>query len=131
MLKQIRLAVLAVSLSSCAISFERPATDADYGNPPSDYKEQIEAQMQDVLYDPFSAIFEYDAPAMAYLNKGLARGGKIDCYGWVIDFRLNAKNRLGGYAGWSYYSAFFCEGRRPWIFDKAKGKQPALHRLKS
>lgn len=123
------VAALALLLAACATHFEKPADGANYGRPPDDYMAQIAAHLENELFDPFSAVFEYSEPLRAYANKGLAYGGKIDCYGWVVDFKVNAKNRLGAYVGWTYYTAFFCEGRRPWIFDVSKGKQPALHRV--
>jgi hypothetical protein len=52
-------------------------------------------------------LWKFDAaPYKDYTNRtGVIR------FGWRVEFRLNSKNRLGGYTGWSDYSAYFDGGK--------------------
>jgi len=64
-----------------------------------------------VLKDPESARYRFGTPKKAYVNEGLAYGGGVAWYGWLVDVAVNAKNSFGGYTGAKPYVALFKNGR--------------------
>jgi hypothetical protein len=86
-----------------------PSPRTNYGAPPPDtvIVPAIKAYFSRVLVDPESARFEYGKPYKAYLNRALLLGGGIEWSGWAVEVIVNAKNRMGGYAGAEYYHVTF------------------------
>ncbi len=72
------------------------STNADYGPQPSKelYESKIIAFQEGRLKDPESAKYQFSPP-----KKGWCKfNGKVN-FGWIIDYKLNAKNSYGGYTG--------------------------------
>lgn len=117
-------------LTACAAGgpFPPPPPNAEYGDVPADAQSAIEERFNRVLFDPFSAHFEYGTPYKAYVNSPLIDGGRVRWVGWAIPVRVNAKNRLGGYVGWKDYAALFAHGS---IWDLYENPQEAVlfHRV--
>lgn len=84
-------------------------TPDQYGAPPSN--EQVETAVKSyfehVLFDPFSAHYEFGGRYRAYRIAPLIAGGGVEWKGWAVDVRVNAKNRMGGYTGWQGYHVQF------------------------
>lgn len=104
--KNISLAFALLALCGC--SFQRPASDADYGTMPTEKSYPvIENDIRDKLKDPDSAKFEHNGfPNKVYVNDGLINGGKVSFTGWEVIVLVNGKNGYGGYVGFQPWTCF-------------------------
>lgn len=108
----------ALSMGACKTAPERP-TDTQIESAvtdamPADYEAQIRDYWKHRLIDPTSPLFTLDAPKKGYST----RLGDQVVYGWNVDYRLNSKNRYGGYTGDKWYSAFFKHGRLMLMYER-------------
>jgi hypothetical protein len=85
------IAVIAAALAGCAPA--ATPTVADPGPKPADYKASLRVYITTNFFDPYSL-------RDVAISKPVA-GKMYDQSGWVVCLRLNAKNRMGGYAGLS------------------------------
>ena len=94
---------LAVPLAS-----DNPAPDPALCGPfPKLYKEIIWNWMQGALVDANSAKIEWtEEPKPADLGKN---GEHV--YGWLVNFKVNARNRFGSYTGKQAHGALIHDGR--------------------
>lgn len=99
--------VLALMAAGCATNMPAPNFASNFGTPPTNIEAAVKAHFNDILFDPFTAHYEIGTPYKAYLRAGLIQGGGIAWQGWAVDVRVNAKNRMGGYVGWTLYHATF------------------------
>jgi len=114
-------------LGGCAGAFKRPDPSADFGPPPQNYEQAIKDYFEVILKDPESARHRFGTPQKAYANEGLAYGGDVSWYGWLVDVDVNAKNSFGGYTGGKPYMVFF-KGDR--VIKHVEGRSHVLvHRL--
>jgi len=81
--------------------------DADrYGPYPTNYKEIVTKWLQTQLLDAGSAQIEWEGdPKPADLGKN----GK-HLYGWLVNFKVNARNRFGAYTGKQSHGALIRNG---------------------
>ncbi len=92
---------LFLLLSACA---QPPSAEiiarADYGAYPSNFQEIIKTYMGNILFDPYSAVYEnWRGP-----SRGYSGGNFIETkFGYRVCVDINAKNRLGGYVGRKHY----------------------------
>lgn len=101
-------ALLVGGVTGCMATTIPTYNDLDHGNfgdPPVDYQETIKEHLKYRLFDPFSAQYEFGHPEKAVFYTGgflgvPAWGGERRS-GWRVVVRFNAKNRYGGYVGWS------------------------------
>jgi|SRR6185295_5206770 len=93
------LAVAMLLLSACAtIPTPEQISHAEYGQLSPAYKEHIQAHMFPLFYDPESARYRYlgePTRGYAYINGDF----QAPQFGYLVNVRINAKNRMGGYAG--------------------------------
>jgi hypothetical protein len=93
----LRFVKLAVALI-CLLALSAVAQNVDpalCGPYPKNYKEIIWNWMQGVLLDADSAKIEWQGePKPADLGKN---GQHV--YGWLVEFRVNSRNRFGQYTG--------------------------------
>jgi hypothetical protein len=74
--------------------------------PPTNYKEIVMKWLEQQLVDPASARIEWvDAPKPTDAGKG---GEHL--YGYLVHFRVNARNRFGGYTGKQNHAALIRNG---------------------
>jgi hypothetical protein len=72
---------------------------ADYGQYPTNYREIVDEWMRDTLYDPHSVVdLEITPPEKYFLHAAPLMGGGTT-YGYRVQVKFNAKNRMGGYTG--------------------------------
>jgi hypothetical protein len=90
-----------------ALAEESPTPDpALYGPYPKLYKEIIWNWMQKNLVDAGSAKIEWEGePKPADLGKN---GEHL--YGWLVDFKVNSRNRFGAYTGKQSHGALIRNG---------------------
>ena len=100
------LAVAGMTAVS-ALAEENPAPDASLCGPyPNVYKEIIWNWMQKSLVDASSAQIDWEGePKPADLGKG---GEHL--YGWLVNFKVNARNRFGAYTGKQSHGALIRNG---------------------
>lgn len=85
----------------------------DIGIAPSKERaiEIAKAAMYAQLVDPTSPLYEWGEISRTVRD---SYDGKFQ-YCWKLSFRVNAKNRIGGYAGWEPHGAYFANGQLLWI----------------
>jgi hypothetical protein len=105
---------LALSLSTAffavvTLSAEtpQPVDVARYGPYPADYKEIVTKWLQTQLVDASSARIEWEGePKPADLGK---KGEHL--YGWLVNLKVNARNRFGAYTGTQKHGALIRDGQ--------------------
>ena len=83
-----------------------PADPALYGAYPTDYKEIIMKWLNDQLIDAPSARIEWQTEPKPV---DLGKNGQ-HLYGYLVQFRVNARNRFGGYTGMQQHGALIKDG---------------------
>ena len=91
-----------------------PATTPDakvYGEYPLAYKEIVTRWMEGRLVDPASAVFEWLAePRAGELSP--KKGQRF--VGYIVDFKVNARNQFGGATGKQRYQVVVRNGEVVW-----------------
>ena len=96
------LAVL-VLLSGCAtLPPQEQIASLDYGSPPQNYEATIKKYFDKVLFDPYSARYDFEPPQQYWVKDPPLMGGKLYA-GYLVRTSVNAKNRMGGYVGRQMY----------------------------
>lgn len=107
-----RRLALALLFATCGLSFAQsspqPSPDvAKYGEYPTEYMTIVKDWLGDQLLDPSSAIIEFTSqPKPATLP---ARSGE-QLYGYLIEFKVNSRNRFGAYTGYQTHGALIRNG---------------------
>lgn len=100
-----KVCVLAVVVSAagCASAPPLSSNPSDYGPEPNPGEPIVRAYMEGVLKDPSSAQYQVmTLPRQAW---------DAGTFGWVMCFRINAKNSFGGYNGYRPHHFFIKNGR--------------------
>jgi hypothetical protein len=99
--------ILALSLLLALSAFAQNVDPALCGPFPKNYKEIVWNWMQGMLLDADSAKIEWQSePKPADLGKN---GEHI--YGWLVEFRVNSRNRFGQYTGKQSHGALIRDDR--------------------
>ena len=91
-----------------------PPTAGDpkvYGEYPFAYKEFITHWLATTLRDPASAIIEWNTEPKA--GEYSIQNGKR-YIGYIVDFKVNARNQFGGYTGKEHYRVVIWNGDVQW-----------------
>ena len=108
---RITVALLAATImTGCATGFKQPATGSNYGAYPENYETLVKQSFDETLIDPESARFRFLKPRKGYSNRGWALGGDVVWQGYLVQTRVNAKNRFGGYTGFKSYVLMVRDG---------------------
>ena len=96
------------SLIGCATGpTPEQLSSADYGPPPPEnYREMIKSEFDLKLIDGASARYKFYDPDQGYTSDAPMYGTKLT-FGWHVCGIVNAKNRMGGYTGWSPFYVIF------------------------
>jgi hypothetical protein len=108
-MKTLALAVLMLLMSTAAqLMAENPPPDPALCGPyPTDYKEIVTKWLETQLLDASSARIEWSGdPKPADLG---ANGEHL--YGYVVYFKVNARNRFGAYTGKQSHGALIRDGK--------------------
>lgn len=99
---------LAVAVAALLVAADNPPPDPSLCGPnPKTYKEIIWNWMQGSLVDADSARIEWEGePKPADLGKN---GQHV--YGWLVNFKVNARNRFGTYTGKQDHAALIRDGQ--------------------
>jgi hypothetical protein len=97
----------AVISSVATLSAENPSTDQSLCGPyPKNYKEIVTRWLQTQLIDAASARIEWNGDP-----KCVDQGKKGEhLYGWLVNFKVNARNRFGAYTGKQSHGALIRDG---------------------
>lgn len=97
-----KLAATLAICCACGVLAQSPAPEAALCGPfPKHYKEVVWNWMQTMLIDADSAKIEWQGePRPADLGAG---GQHL--YGWLVEFRVNSRNRFGAYTGMQSHGA--------------------------
>ncbi len=109
--------VLAIFLSACGVAYNAnrskllsTATEADYGPPPPDNHQDIEARaVLATLKDPESARFQFGGVSRDAIPSGPMSPTAMLV--WVTFAQVNAKNSYGGYTGFQPWRFAWTNGR--------------------
>jgi hypothetical protein len=95
------------AMSVLPIRAEGPAPDASLCGPyPKLYKEIIWNWMQKNLVDASSAKIEWEGDPKC---TDLGKNGE-HLYGWLVNFKVNSRNRFGAYTGKQSHGALIRDG---------------------
>lgn len=99
---------LAVVLATCSLLWAQPTPDVGkYGEFPKDYMTIVKDWLGDQLIDPASAVVEFTSvPKPADLP---TRDGQ-HVYGYLVEFKVNSRNRFGAYTGYQKHGALIRNG---------------------
>jgi len=90
--------------------------DANYGHlPPNNYKNIIKNRLDNRLFDPMSAVYQFEMPSKGYVKGNIFYGTSLT-FGWKVCGKINAKNRLGGYVGYAPFFVLFKDGKIAYLF---------------
>jgi hypothetical protein len=111
---------LLLFLAGCATTdpvTQAEIASADFGASPSNYETLIKEHLYRTLIDPTSMLVEFTStPYKGYCNApAVVPPGQH--FGYGVPLRVNAKNRLGGYAGWKGYVAYIRNGTVYGVFE--------------
>jgi hypothetical protein len=109
-MKTLALLGCASSMAMCTVgtlSAETQPADAErYGPYPANYKEIVMKWLETQLIDPASARIEWtEEPKPADLGK---KGEHL--YGYLVHFKVDARNRFGAYTGKQTHGALIRNG---------------------
>lgn len=110
--KSILYILTIISLAACMGMQPKPdeVNSANYGQKPTieQMVSAVKSYMSNRLIDPYSAVYECSEPRKAWILAGAGGEGNVNFnqtyYGYLSTCLINAKNRLGGYAGGKEYS---------------------------
>jgi len=103
-----------IGLAVCCFSYAPKPSIEDLNNidmgpaPTEELAKKIAlAYFNEILYDPFSAHYEFGTIKKDYYYNKPAGSFRFDLvYAWSFKIRVNAKNKMGGYVGWKSYKIF-------------------------
>jgi hypothetical protein len=84
-----------------------PVDLARYGPYPADYKDIVMKWLDTQLVDAASARIEWEGPPKP---DDLGKKGE-HLYGWLVNFKVNARNRFGAYTGTQKHGALIRDGQ--------------------
>lgn len=125
-MKRFFLLMLATAALSGCLSppSSQEMGSANYGVLPEDYKEIVKNYSDGMLKDPESAKYMMATPCKGWIREGvLAASGGKPIYGWIIPYRVNAKNSYGGYTGFQDHVAFYFDGKISNVDGLANNRQ--------
>ena len=117
----LRPSLLCLLLAGPAFAQSTP-TVLDPGPSPDDPIAATKLLAVEVLVDPDSATYRFLGVHPARCKAGWAKGGK-DWIGYAAQIDINAKNRMGGYTGYSRYTVLF-QGQQAWKAIEGKDFGP-------
>jgi hypothetical protein len=120
------LVTIATLVSGCATTDEPLPSGFDYGPPPSDIEQAVEAYFQRTLKDPESARYEYETGLIKVsCIQNIFKASQKSAWDpyWAAVVRINARNSYGGYTGNKRYSALFVGDSVAMALDSEKFRQ--------
>jgi len=90
------------------------------GDPPTDPTEIVKKYIDKAFFDPWSAHFEVTGTPQRVSLPGHFNGTRAQpMCAWEIKYRVNGKNKFGGYIGWKNESIYYRDGKlQPYVFGE-------------
>ena len=96
---------LLLVVAGCA-TWEVPPNASQIAGPyPGDFKKRVYESIEEVLFDAETARFKWIGKPQQMWGWKNPTGIGRRFYGWGVCFKVNAKNRMGGYVGYKPYFA--------------------------
>ena len=112
------LLTVLVILSGCATPpSQEQISSLDYGSQPQIYEATIKKHFDGVLFDPYSAHYDFEPPQKYWVKDAPLMGGKLYA-GYFVRVGVNAKNRMGGYVGKKMYGFIIKDDRIIKVMDE-------------
>lgn len=115
------MCLAAFSLISCATRpTQQEIKNANYGPYPYDYQEIIKNNMENLLFDPYTAVYsDWRGPTSGYSGGNFIQ----TAFGWRVCVNINAKNKMGGYVGKKLHYFLINNDRIVQRFDEYGARQ--------
>jgi len=111
------LAILVI-LTGCATPpSPQQISQLDYGTSPQNYEATIKKYFDGVLFDPYSAHYDFEPPQQMWVKDAPLMGGGLHA-GYMVRVGVNAKNRMGGYVGKKMYGFIIKDERIIKVMDE-------------
>lgn len=88
----------ATVLAGCAATTMKPASTAEAGPPPVNYRAAVAANVKETFFDPYS-VRDATISAPLYATSVFDGASFVARKGWIVCMKANSKNRMGGYVG--------------------------------
>ncbi|MCG2739114.1 MAG: hypothetical protein L6300_02615 [Syntrophaceae bacterium] len=118
--------LLILLVAGCAtIPTQQEIANLNYGEPITiDYQSVIKDYFEKVLFDPYSAHYDFGNPRTFWMKEPPLYGGGLYA-GYMVIVGVNARNRMGGYVGMQEYGFIFKDNQiikilRPEDFRRLK-----------
>ncbi len=100
--------LLILLAAGCAtMPTQQEIANLNYGEPITiDYQIVIKDYFEKVLFDPYSAHYDFGNPHTFWMREPPLYGGGLYA-GYMVIVGVNAKNRMGGYVGMQEYGFIF------------------------
>ncbi len=109
------------------LKYQEPGPKAEYGTAPKHAVRTVKRHFEKVLRYPESAGYRFGEISRGYMNDGLARGGEVVWYGYLLELRVESKRWLAKDLEREDFVVRFRDGE---VIDVHRGREPALvHRL--
>ena len=120
--------LLILLVAGCAtMPTQQEIANLNYGAPLTiDYQSVIRTYFEKVLFDPYSAHYNFGNPQTYWLKQPPLLGGGLYA-GYMVFVGVNAKNRMGGYVGMKEYGFLFKDNQ---IIKILQPEDISLMRLK-
>jgi len=120
--------LLILLVAGCAtMPTQQEIANLNYGAPLTiDYQSVIRNYFEKVLFDPYSAHYNFGNPQTYWLKQPPLLGGGLYA-GYMVFVGVNAKNRMGGYVGMKEYGFLFKDNQ---IIKILQPEDISLMRLK-
>jgi len=120
--------LLILLVAGCAtMPTQQEIANLNYGAPLTiDYQSVIRNYFDKVLFDPYSAHYNFGNPQTYWLKQPPLLGGGLYA-GYMVFVGVNAKNRMGGYVGMKEYGFLFKDNQ---IIKILQPEDISLMRLK-
>lgn len=105
------------------LKYQEPGPKADYGAPPKHAVRAVKRHFAKVLRYPESAGYRFGEISRGYMNDGLARGGEVVWYGYLLEVRVESKRWLAKNPEREDFVVRFRDGE---VVDVHRGREPAL-----
>ena len=110
------LLVLSIAWGCATMPSQSEIESLSHGPYPNDYETIIKAYYKEFLFDPSSAQYELSQPMRVSYKEEPLEGGRL-LGGYLVVVRVNAKDRMGEYAGQKTEGFLLKDGRIIKRFD--------------
>jgi hypothetical protein len=117
MTRIVGLSLVVLMFSGCVTPLsQEEISKLDYGAPSQNHEATIKKYFDQVLFDPYSAHYDFGLPRRSWYKEAPLQGSKLYA-GYLVPVRVNAKNRFGAYVGKKMYGFILKDERIIKVLD--------------